>query len=143
MEFLSACCNVDHKERANNMFFTIAVAIKMIRFIRNLNLILPYCFLINLLQSFISGSKKVSSLNSKVTPGAGHTTYKKIECPLDDTVLYFYNIGKYVIKIYCMTSQKTKKVAIIISTLHLNLGDKMMQKIPFLNFLERKNCTRK
>ena len=134
------------------MLFTIAVAIKMIRFIRNLNLILPYCFLINLLQSFISGSKKVSSLNSKVTPGAGHATYKswiknfgssKIECPLDDTVLYFYNIGKYVIKIYCMTSQKTKKVAIIISTLHLNLGDKMMQKIPFLNFLERKNCTRK
>ena len=134
------------------MFFTIAVAIKMIRFIRNLNLILPYCFLINLLQSFISGSKKVSALNTKVTPGAGHTTYKswiknfgsnKIECPLDDTVLYFYNIGKYVIKIYCMTSQKTKKVAIIIGTLHLNLGDKMMQKIPFLNFLERKNCTRK
>ena len=77
LEFLSGCCNVDYKEQSNNiMLFTIAVTIEMIYFIRNLNLILPYCFLINLLQSFVSGSKKVSILNGKVTPGTGYTTYK-------------------------------------------------------------------
>ena len=77
LEFLSGCCNVDYKEQSNNiMLFTIAVTIEMIYFIHNLNLILPYCFLINLLQSFVSGSKKVSILNGKVTPGTGYTTYK-------------------------------------------------------------------
>ena len=112
------------------MLFTIAVAVEMIYFIRNLNLVLPHCFIINLLQSFVSGSKKVSTLNGKVTLGAGYTTYKtwlvsfgsnKIQCPAEDVVTYFDNIGKYIIKNYRVTSQKTKK-ADITASLHLSLG---------------------
>ena len=51
------------------------VAVEMIYFIYNLNLVLSHCLLINLLQSFVSGSKKVSILNGNVTP-AEYTTYK-------------------------------------------------------------------
>ena len=81
------------------MLFTIAVAVEMIYFIIcNLNLLLPHCFLINLLQSFVSGSKKVFTLNGKVTPGSGYTTYNawlvnfgsnKIQCPAEDIITYY------------------------------------------------------
>ena len=95
------------------MLFTIAVTTEMIYFIHNLNLILPYCFLINLLQSFVSGSKKVPALYGKVTPGTGYTTYKSwlknFGSNKIDTVMYFDNIGKYVIKNYRVTSEKTNK----------------------------------
>ena len=94
-----------------------AVAVEMIYFIYNLNLVLLHCLLINLLQSFVSGSKKVSILNGKVTP-AEYTTYKawllnfesnKIQWPAEDVVTYFDNVRKYVTKYYRVTSQKTKK----------------------------------
>ena len=56
------------------MLFTIAVAVEMIYFICNLNLVLLHCFKINLLESFVSSSKNKSALDGKVTPGAGCTT---------------------------------------------------------------------
>ena len=56
------------------MLFTIVVAVEMIYFICNLNLVLLHCFKINLLEGFVSGSKNVSALDGKVTPGAGCTT---------------------------------------------------------------------
>ena len=77
----------------------------MICFIRNINLVLPHCFLINLLQSFVSRSKTVSTLNGKVTPGSSYFTYKKwvnvkgkdvVRCPDGDQVTLFDNIGKYI-----------------------------------------------
>ena len=89
------------------MLFTIVVTVEMIYFIPNLNLVLPHCFLINSLQSFVSVPKKVSTVNGKVTPGAGYTTYKawlvnfgsnKIQCPAENVATYFGNIGKDVIK---------------------------------------------
>ena len=130
------------------MLFTIAVAVEMIYFIRNLNLVLPHCFIINLLQSFVSGSKKVSTLNGKVTLGAGYTTYKtwlvsfgsiKIQCPAEDVVTYFDNIGKYIIKKYRVTSQKTKK-ADITAPLHLSLGGNKLQTNAIL---KPSNCCNK
>ena len=57
----------------------------------------------------MSGSKTVSTLNGKVTPSCGYTTYKKwldiqgnneLKCPGGDIITYYDNIEKYVIKNY-------------------------------------------
>ena len=117
------------------MLFTTAVAVEMIYLTYNLNLVLPHCFLINMLQNFVSDYKKGATLNGKVTPGAGYTTYKdwlvnfgnnKIQCPAEDVVTYD-NIDKYVIKNYRVTSQKTKKADIITKSLHFSFGEKELQ----------------
>ena len=42
-------------------------------------------------------------------------------------VTYFDNIGKYGIKNYRVTSQKTKKADIITASLHLSLGGNKLQ----------------
>ena len=66
---------INYREQSGNlMLFTIAVAVEMIYFICSLNLVLLHCFKINLLESFVSGSKNKSALDGKVTPGAGCTT---------------------------------------------------------------------
>lgn len=87
----------------------------MIYFIRNFNLVLPYRFLVNILQYFVSSSKTVSALYGRVTPEASYSTYKKwvnangkkaLKRPKDDQVTFFDNIGKYVLKNYSMSSQK-------------------------------------
>ena len=73
--FINGCCGINYREQSGNlMLFTIAVAVEMIYFICNLSLVLLHCFKINLLESFVSGSKNVSALDGKVTPGAGCTT---------------------------------------------------------------------
>ena len=58
------------------MLYAIALVVEMIYFIQKLNLVLPHCFLLNILQSFVSGSKTVSVLNGKISPSAGYTTWK-------------------------------------------------------------------
>lgn len=130
--FINDCCDINYREQSDNlMLFTITVTVEMIYFIPNLNLVLSHCFLINLLQSFVSGPKKVSTVNGKVTPGAGYTTYKawlinfgsnKIQCPTEDVVTYFGNIGKDVIKNYQVTFHKMKNADIISASLHFSLG---------------------
>ena len=55
--FINGCCGINYREQSDSlMLFTIAVAVEMIYFIRNLNLVLLHCFIINLLQSFVSSS---------------------------------------------------------------------------------------
>ena len=118
------------------MLFTIRILAEIFYFIRNLNLVLPHCFLVNLLQSFVSGSKTVPALNGKVLPSAGYHTYKTwvehvgadpIKCPSNDLITYFDNVGKYVIKSYNLSSKRTARADIITATLHFDLGDKMLQ----------------
>ena len=42
-----------------------------------INLILPQCFLTNLIETFISGSKIVTGINGKILPGRSNTNYRK------------------------------------------------------------------
>ena len=49
LDFINGCCGINYGEQSDNlMLFTIAVAVEMIYFIRNLNVVLPHCFIINL-----------------------------------------------------------------------------------------------
>ena len=67
----------DFRAQSNTpLLFSVALAVEMIYFIRNLNLILPHSFLINLVQMFVSGSKTTSMINGKISPGASYPSYK-------------------------------------------------------------------
>ena len=108
-------CKLSRSNQQCKVLLAFAIALEMIYFIRNFDLVLPHRFLVNILQYFVSGSKTVSALNGRVTREASYSTYKKwvnangkkvLKCPKDDQVTFFDNIGKYVLKNYSMSSQK-------------------------------------
>ena len=80
--FLNGCINYNYQKLTNKtLLYAIAVSIEMVYYLRNTNLILPHCFLLNLTQMFVSNSKTTSVINGKVSPSAGYTSYKKwIQC---------------------------------------------------------------
>ena len=64
VSFTCACANIWIEDQKNeNFIYAVAVAVEMIYYLRGINIILPHCFLISLVQSFVSGSKTVSVLN--------------------------------------------------------------------------------
>ena len=89
----------------------------MYYYLRNFNLVLPYSFLSNLVQPCISGSKSVSVVNGKTTPGGSYVTYKNwinvhgksaSKCHGGTIDLWFDNIGRYINKQYRVSTEKTK-----------------------------------
>lgn len=104
---------------------------------QNQNVILPHCFMMNLVQAFVSGSKIVSVVNGKAAPGASYTTYKgwiaargakKIETPSKvDLITYFDNMGKYIVKDYRVLSSERKTANVITAVLHFILKDTSLQ----------------
>ena len=132
LSFINGCCKVAYQGQIENQtLFAISVAVEIIYFICNFNLVLPHCFLLNLLQSSVSDSKTVSALNGKVAPGARYTTYKKrleekdklpLHCPKQDVITFFDNIGKYITRSYCVSTEKVTRADIVTATLHIELG---------------------
>ena len=57
--------------------YQVAMVVETIYHMRNNNLILPHSFMSNLIQTFISGSKTVTTINGKLFAGGGDTTYRK------------------------------------------------------------------
>ena len=53
------------------------MVVEAIYHLKNSNLIIPHCFLANLAETFISGSKTVTAINGKILPSASDTTYRK------------------------------------------------------------------
>ena len=62
------------KERDPQVKYSACVVVEAIYFLRNLNDILPYSFLWNLIQSLVSGSKTVTMINGKVIPSGSYPT---------------------------------------------------------------------
>ena len=62
------------KERDPQVKYGSCVVVEAIYFLRNLNVILPYSFLSNLIQSLVSGSKTVTRINGKVIPSGSYPT---------------------------------------------------------------------
>ena len=132
LSFLNGCVNFDYQVQDNpTTLYAVAVAVEMIYYLRNLNLVLPHLFLVNLIQSFVSGSKTVSTLNGKISPSCGYTTYKtwlndqgsaELECPKGDVITYFDNIGKYITRSYRVLSEKVPTADIITVTLNIPLN---------------------
>ena len=109
-----------------------AFALENIYSLLNLNWVFPISFCSNLLQSTVSGSKLVTEVNGKLSPGGSYTTYmnwlkengsKPLSCPQGDIETYIDNIGKYVTKTYRVSKNKVESADVITTTLHINIDD--------------------
>ena len=109
---------------------SFAKCVEMIYYLPNFNLILPYSFVENIIQSYTSGSKTVLVVNAKTSPAGGYTTLsnwwnilgaKQLMCPEGCIDTYFDNAGRYVIKNYCVKSDKTTKSTIFTTGIHIIL----------------------
>ena len=78
------------------MLHAITLVVEMFYFIQNLNVLLPHCFLLNILQSFVSGSNTVSVLIRKISPNAIQHGKKQLTCLQDDVITFYDNIGKHI-----------------------------------------------
>ena len=56
--------------------YMYAIMIESIYYLRNQNLALPFSFLSSIIQTFISGSKTVTSINGKLFSGGSDTIYR-------------------------------------------------------------------
>ena len=111
-------CGVDGLEfsvESEQIQYAFASTLEMCYYLRNLNLVLPHCFLGNLVQSQIPGSKSVSVVNGKTSPGGGYQTLRSwlelhetepLQCGKGTIDIFFDNIGKYVIKNYRINTEK-------------------------------------
>ena len=116
-------------QNTKTKFYLICI-IESIYSFCNFNWVLPYNFVSNLNQSFISGSKMVTVLNGKLSPGGGYTTYltwlkeigsKVLICPTGDIITFIDNIGKYILKLYEVSRHKTSAADVITTCLHITL----------------------
>ena len=133
LSFICGAANIDidvTQQKNTTFLFAVATTVEMMYFLRNLNLILPHCFVANLVQSFISGSKVVSTINGKIAPSGSYPSYKKwiknvgsehIECPPADLVTFYDNMGKYIVKDYRVLSSEKDSADIMTATLHFPL----------------------
>ena len=107
--------------------YQLALVVEAIYHLRNNNLILPHCFMLNLIQTFISGSKTVTTLNGKLLPGGSDTTYRlwlttnaePIEYPTGDSDIFIDNCGHYIVKSYRVSSVKNPKPNVITACINI------------------------
>ena len=138
LEFINGAIKFDYKSQDNSvLLYSLAMTVEMIYYLRNNNLILPHCFMANLVQSFIAGSKTVSVINGKVSPSASYTSYKNwmankgskpLPSPINDSITFFDNIGKYIAKSCRVSSEKNPSADIITATLHFTLDNSQLQQ---------------
>ena len=99
LSLINGCCDTKYQNQKDaSLLDVIAVAVEIIYCIRNLNLVLPHCFLMNHLENFVSGSKIVSVLNGKwILYPKKMATYQgknELKWPFNDVITFFENIGK-------------------------------------------------
>ena len=104
--FLEGISGRIFKDESSHVAYQVACVLESIYYLVNFNWIFPHCFGTNVIQSTISGSKTVATLNGKVFPGGVYTTYhswlnnvcnKHWVCPPGDVETYIDNIEKYII----------------------------------------------
>ena len=81
----------------------------------------------------MSGSKSVSVVNGKTSPGGGYLTLtswlelhrtEPLQCEKGTIDTFFDNIGKYVIKNYHISTEKIKTADIITTCIQMVADDK-------------------
>ena len=110
--------------------FHFASVIEHIYHLGNYNLVLPHNFVANLIQTLTSGSKTVTEINAKISPGGSDPTYRswlkvlggeKLRTPSGDMDFYIDNIGKYIVKSYRVKSTRNKSPNVITAVLNIPL----------------------
>ena len=110
--------------------FLLAVIVETIYHLKNTNLILPHCFITNLVETFISGSKTVTTINGKILRGASDTSHRKWvnengreknRVPYCDLDVYVDNIGKYIVKKYRVHSERNNSPTVVTPVINIEL----------------------
>ena len=125
--FLSGCSGRDFSMITDSeMLYRIAVAIEGIYHLKNSNTVLPHCFLTNLTQRQISGSKTVSVVNGKLLPGAGDTVLQdwwedqgseELVPPSSGNLAYYYdNVGKYIVPAFRVKGERNTTPTVVTAT---------------------------
>ena len=113
-------------EQNHHVQFASCISIESIYYLRNFNIVLPYSFLKISLQSRISGSKTVTTVNGKLHPSGSYPVIQRwlegqgsdpIDSLCGDLITFFDNIGKYVIDNYRVNYKKSKSADIISTVL--------------------------
>ena len=130
VSFLLGVTGIDIYKEKSKVTFSFAKCLEMIYYLRNMNLALPYSFVENLIQSYTSGSKTVSVVNSKTSPAGGYKTLNnwwnilgsvRLKCPPGCIDMYFDNVGRHIIKNYRVKSEKPAKSLVFTSGIHIIL----------------------
>ena len=110
----------------SKMLFRIAVVIESIYHIKNSNAVLPHCFVMNLTQRQISGSKTVAVVNGKLLPGAGDSVLREwweiqgakslLIPPTGDIVICYDNIGKYIVPSFRVKGERNTTPTVVTAT---------------------------
>ena len=110
--------------------YQLAIAIESIYHLRNNNLILPHNFLANLIQTFVLGSKTVTTINGKIIGGGSDTTYRRwlnknarqIEFPNEDSDIFVDNVGKYIVKSYRVNHTENTTPTVVTACINIPLN---------------------
>ena len=93
--------------------------------LKNSNLILPHCFLTNLVETFIPGWKTVTAINDKILPEASDMSNRKWMnkngIPYCDLDVYVDNIGKYIVKTYRVHSERNNSPTVVTTVINIEL----------------------
>ena len=117
------------------LIFTIAVTVDIIYYLWKLTVVLPHCFLINLLENYVSDYKTVSAATEKlllvpaiIQKKNGEIWQKTLVCPQNNVITYYDNIGKNIKKQYKFSSQKRSSPNIITLTLNIAMDSALQQR---------------
>ena len=145
-------------KRLEHMFdtkdlFRYAVMVECLYHLRNSNLVLPHCFLLNLIEKTVSGSKSVTAINGKLMPGAGDTTLREwwtgqglqpLSLPRQpcDLEIWFDNVGKYIVKSYRVKGERNPSPTVVTATQYIIL-EKMPDQPMLQNSLSKYTVNKK
>ena len=122
------CFNMTHDKQ---VLFKIGVSLESIYYLKNSNLVLPHCFLTNIIETITSGSKTVTAVNGKVLPASGDTLVRYwlkehgsevLSTPTHgDLEVWYDNIGKYIVKSYRINSEHNLTPTVVTATQNILL----------------------
>ena len=126
--------------------FLLAVIVEAIYHLKITNLILLLCFLSNLIETFISGSKTVTTINGKILPVVSDPSHRKWvndnrreknRIPYCDLDVYV-DIGKYIVKKCRVHSERINSPTVVTAVINIepqqNKGD--TKNIQFIENLQ-------
>ena len=101
-------------ETDKQFWYRDAITLEALYNLKMPNVVLPHCFVKNLIQTTLSGSKTVTQVNGKLLPGSGDTLIRtwlkshgslQLNTPSHGNIaVWFHNISKYILKSYRVNS---------------------------------------
>ena len=114
--------------------FMFARTIEQVYHMRFRKAILPFSFISSMVQFYTSGSKTVSVLNGKLSPGGSYFTISEwmakqgkdpLCAPPGDVETLFDNAGRYHLKTYRVSAADYKKSTIFTTGIHIAFNDNL------------------